>query len=153
VSDAAHVEITVLTGAELMGRWGAGNFDDDIARDFLADMVAKFEKFIEQILAGDCPEEARGLSNLEDAGECCLLPTVEVIIVLREHLGSEYLPRPETVARWSRDYLERLEQIYRETDPVILPWYLEERRPVITDTFNKLLRLSEENWKDEEDVD
>jgi hypothetical protein len=78
---------------------------------------------------------------------------VEVIIALRERLGSEYLSRPETVARWSRDYLERLEQILRETDPRILPWYLEERRPVIADTLNRLLRLSEENWKDDTDSD
>jgi len=135
-----------------MGRWGAGNFDDDTARDFLADIVARFEEFIERVLAGDYPEEARGLSSLEDAGESCLVPSVEVIIALRERLGSEYLPRPETVARWSRDYLDRLEQILRETDPNILPWYLEERRPVIADTFNRLLKLSEENWKDDADL-
>ncbi len=148
-----EVEITVLTGASLMGRWGPGNFDDDIARDFLVDIVLKFEKLIERILAGDYPEEARGASSLEDAGECCLVPTVEVIIALHERLGSDYLPRRETVARWSRDYLDRLEQILRETDPNILPWYLDERRPVIADTFSRLLRLSEENWKDEGDVD
>ena len=135
-----------------MGRWGAGNFDDDIARDFLNDIIARSERFIERILAGDYPEEARGLSSLEDAGECCLVPTVEVIIALHERLGSEYLPNPETVARWSRDYLDRLEQILKETDPSVLAWYREERRPVIVDTFNRLLILSEKIWTDDGDL-
>src|SRR4051794_25154701 len=129
-----------------MGRWGPGNFDDDIARDFLNGIIARFEKVIERILAGDYPEEAMGSTNLVDAGECCLVPTVEVITALHERLGSEYLPRPETVARWSQDYLERLEQALRETDPNVLTWYREERRPVIAATFNRLLRLAEENW-------
>jgi hypothetical protein len=118
----------------------------------LNDIIARSERFIERVLAGDYPEEAMGLSSLVDAGECCLVPTVEVIIALHERLGSEYLPRPETVARWSRDYLGRLEQALRETDPNILTWYREERRPVIADTFNRLLRLAEENWKDDGDV-
>jgi hypothetical protein len=34
-----------------MGRWGPGNFDDDLARDYLADIVARLEKFIEDIIA------------------------------------------------------------------------------------------------------
>jgi hypothetical protein len=135
-----------------MGRWGAGNFDDDLARDFLNDIVARSERFIERVLAGDYPEEAMGLSCLQDAGECCLVPTVEVIIALHERLGSEYLPKPETVARWSRDYLDRLEQALRKSDPNVLTWYWEERRPVLADTFNRLLRLSEENWKDDGDL-
>jgi hypothetical protein len=134
-----------------MGRWGPGNFDDDIARTSLNDIIARSERFIERVLAGDYPEEAMGLSSLVDAGECCLVPTVEVIIALHERLGSEYLPRPETVARRSRDYLARLEQALRETDPDILTWYREERRPVFADTFNRLLRLAEENWKDDGD--
>jgi hypothetical protein len=135
-----------------MGRWGPGNFDDDIARDFLNDIIARSERFIERVLAGDYPKEAMGLTSLVDAGECCLVPTVEVIIALHERLGSEYLPEPETVARWSRDYLDRLEQALQETDPKVLAWYREERRPVIVDTFNRLLRLAKENWKDDGDV-
>jgi hypothetical protein len=135
-----------------MGRWGSGNFDDDMARDFLNDLVARLERFIERILAGDYPEDAMGLSSLLDAGECCLIPTVEIIITLHERLESEYLPKPEAVARWSRDYLERIEQALCETDPAILPWYRQDRRPVIVDTFKRLLMLSEKNWKDDADV-
>ena len=34
-----------------------------------------------------------GLNNVLDAGEHCLLPTVEIMIALHEALGSDYLPR------------------------------------------------------------
>jgi hypothetical protein len=135
-----------------MGRWGEGNFHDDTARDYLNAVVARFEGSIERVLTGDYPEEATD-SSLQEVGESFLVPTVEIIIVLHEHLGSEYLPRPETVARWSRDYPDELEQAILQNDPVILTWYREERRPVIADTFNRLLTLSEKVWKDEGDVD
>ena len=60
-----------------MGTWGPRNFDDDSARDYLADVIGRFERTIDRILAGDFPEEAMGLNNVLDTGEHCLLPTVE----------------------------------------------------------------------------
>jgi hypothetical protein len=44
-----------------VGQWGPGNFDDDLARDYLADIVARFEQFIERILAGNIPAGWPGL--------------------------------------------------------------------------------------------
>lgn len=35
-----------------MGQWGAGNFDGDLPRDFLADMVGRWEKLVDTMLAG-----------------------------------------------------------------------------------------------------
>jgi hypothetical protein len=61
-----------------MGIGGPGNFDDDVARDYLADVIARFEQFIECILSGNIPEEAMGMDNVMDAGEHCLVPTVEI---------------------------------------------------------------------------
>jgi hypothetical protein len=72
-----------------MGTWRPGNFDDDVARDYLADVIAGFEQFVERILAGDIPQEAMGMDNVMDAGEHCLLPTIEIISVLHETLGSD----------------------------------------------------------------
>jgi len=126
-----------------MGTWGPGNFDDDVARDYLADMVGRYEQFIEHILAGDIPEEAMGMDNVFDAGERCLLPTVEIICVLFETLGTDYLPRPETVERWIEVYPVLVEPVLRNLDPLCYEhWYVPKRRPVVMATFDRLLRLS-----------
>jgi hypothetical protein len=127
-----------------MGRWEKGNFDDDVARDYLADVIARFERFIERILSGDIPEEAMGLDNMMDAGEHCLLPTVEMISVLHEALGSDYLPSPETVARWAEVYPRLIEPMLKNLDPSGCDqWYLSERRPVVQATFERLLKQSQ----------
>jgi hypothetical protein len=126
-----------------MGTWGPGNFDDDTARDYLAEVIGRFERTIDRILAGDFPEEAIGLHNILDAGEHCLLPTVEIIVALHEALGSDYLPAPEKVARWAEDYRHQVEPLMKEVDPVgYEKWYVKERRPVVAATFERLLQLS-----------
>ena len=134
-----------------MGTWGPGNFDDDVDRDYLADVVFRFEGFIERILAGEIPEEAMGMNNVLDAGERCLLPTVEIICVLHEALGSDYLPSPQTVARWAEVYPRLVEPVLKKLDPEMYErWYVTERRPVVVATFERLLRLSRAQCKDEQ---
>jgi hypothetical protein len=128
-----------------MGTWGPGNFDDDVARDYLADLIARFEQFIERILAGDIPEEAMGMDNVMDAGEHCLVPTVEIISVPHEALGSDYLPSSETVLRWVETYPRLVEPVLKNLDPGgYEQWYVPERRPVVQATFERLLRHSRE---------
>jgi hypothetical protein len=126
-----------------MGTWGPGNFEDDVARDYLADVIARLEQFIERILTGDIPEEAMGMNNVMDAAEHCLLPTVEMISVLHEALGSDYLPSPETIVRWAEAYPRQVEPLLKNLDPVCYErWYIPERRPVVQATFERLLRQS-----------
>jgi hypothetical protein len=130
-----------------MGTWGPGNFDDDIARDFLADEIGRLESMIERILAGDIPEDTE-LDNVLDAGEHYLLPAVEMICVLHEGLGSDHLPRPEVVMRWASEYARQVSPMMKELDPVgYEKWYTTERRPVIEATFARLLRLSRALYK------
>jgi hypothetical protein len=132
-----------------MGTWGDGNFEDDVARDYLADVIARFEQFIERILAGDIPEEAMGMNNVLDAGEHCLLPTLEIISVLHEALRSDYLPRPETVVRWAEAYPRLVEPVLKNLDPVgYEKWYVPKRRPVVEATFERLLQQSRVLYKD-----
>jgi hypothetical protein len=132
-----------------MGTWGAGNFDDDVARDYLVDVIARFEQFIERILAGDIPEEAMGMDNVLDAGEHCLLPTVEIMSALHESLGSDYLPRPETVERWAESYPGQVEPLLKKLDPAGYErWYVPERRPVVVATFERLLRHSRDLYQE-----
>ena len=45
-----------------MGVWGPGNFDGDSPRDFLADMVSRWEKVIDTVLSGEVPDEAARLA-------------------------------------------------------------------------------------------
>src|ERR1051326_7480251 len=99
-----------------MGTWGPGNFDDDVGRDYLADVIARFEQLIERILVGEIPEEL-GMDSVLDAGEHFLMPTVEIISALHESLGSDYLPSPEPVARWADAYPRQVEPVLKNLDP------------------------------------
>jgi hypothetical protein len=130
-----------------MGTWGPGNFDDDVARDYLADVIARFEQFIERILTGDIPAEAMGMDNVMDAGEHCLVPTVEIMSVLHEALGSDYLPSTETVLRWMEVYPRLVEPVLKNDPTGYEQWYVPERRPVVQATFERLLRHSRERDK------
>jgi hypothetical protein len=125
-----------------MGTWGPGNFDDDIARDYLGDVIGRFELLIERILTGNIPEEAMGLDNVLDAGEHVLLPTVEMMSALHEALRSDYLPSPDTIARWAEAYPRRVEPLLKKLDLFDYDWYVSKRRPVVVATFERLLRHS-----------
>jgi hypothetical protein len=126
-----------------MGGWGAGTFDGDSARDFLADMVLFWEQIIDQVLAGRAPREAAHFDFAPslDLGESCLMPTVEIMLAVAEKLPCDYLPSPETVARWSEEYLRLYDHEIDGWDPS--PGHKEERRQVIVDTFSRLRRLVE----------
>jgi hypothetical protein len=131
-----------------MGTWGPGNFDDDSARDYLGEVILRYEKLVERILAGDIPNEETDFDNVLDAGEHCLLPAVEMICVLHEALASDYLPLPETVVRWAEHYPRQVDPLMREIDPSgYETWYATKRRPVISATFDRLLRLSKALYK------
>ena len=124
-----------------MGVWGAGNFDGDSPRDFLADMVGHWERMVEQFLAGDTPAEAAvfefepGLSICE----ACLMPMIEILIAVAERLEPDYLPSAETVERWRSQYLTLYDREIGEWDAA--PEFEAERRGVIEATFLRLLAI------------
>ncbi len=124
-----------------MGVWGAGNFDGDLPRDFLADMVYRWEQLIEVLIAGEMPPEAADYRfDLHlDTCEACVMPMVEVIIAVAERLRPDYLPGPATAEKWKAEYLGLFD---READS----WdagsqHTIERRSVIEATFNRLLDI------------
>jgi hypothetical protein len=90
-----------------MGVWGAGNFEGDSPRDFLADTVGHWEQIVEKLLANEIPPEPGALEFLPglDACEACLIPTVEIIIAVAERLEPDYLPTQTAVERWRNQYL------------------------------------------------
>jgi hypothetical protein len=126
-----------------MGVWGPGNFDGDSPRDFLADMVSRWEKVIDTVLSGEVPDEAARLEFKPglDLGESCLIPTVEIISAVAENLPCDYLPSPEKIVRWAEQYLGLYDSQIDGWDPS--PGYKEKRRQVIAETFAGLFRLVE----------
>ena len=51
-----------------MGYWGYGNFEGDLPRDFLADMVYVWERIIDHMLAGEATEADAVLKYLDAQG-------------------------------------------------------------------------------------
>ncbi len=125
-----------------MGVWGAGNFDGDLPRDFLADLVYRWEQLIDALLAGDTPEEAIAFQfDLRlDTCEAYVMPTVEVLITVAERLEPDYLPSPETVEQWRSQYLDLFDREARSWDAS--PEHEAERRAVIEATFSRLLDIA-----------
>jgi hypothetical protein len=126
-----------------MGVWGPGNFDGDSSRDFLADMVGRWEQLIDMVLANQAPDEAAPLEFKPglDLGENCLIPTVEIICAVAENLPCDYLPSREKVVQWAEHYLGLYDGQIDGCNPST--GYKEKRRQVIAETFARLLRLVE----------
>jgi hypothetical protein len=125
-----------------MGVWGAGNFDGDLPRDFLADLVYRWEQLIDTLLAGDTPEEAAAYQyDLRlDTCEACVMPTVEVLIAVAERLEPDYLPSPDTVERWRSQYLGLFDREAKSWDAS--PEHEAGRRAVIEATFGRLRAIA-----------
>jgi hypothetical protein len=125
-----------------MGVWGEGTFDADYPRDFLADMVGRWELLIQGILGGRLPAEATAMGLTTpglDSCEACAMPTIEVLIVVAERLEPDYLPLPSTVERWRSQYLELFDRECGSWDA--RPDFVARRRSVIEETFGRLLDL------------
>ena len=124
-----------------MGVWGGGNFDNDNSRDFLADMVGGWERNVDQLLAGQIPEELSTFDLLPglDTCEMCVIATIEVLTVVAAHLEPDYLPAHEVVERWRTQYLTLFDRecgIWDTTSE-----HLAQRRTVIDATFRRLLGI------------
>jgi hypothetical protein len=117
-----------------MGYWGSGIFDNDGALDYAAELCRQLETTIEEILA----DEQRRLPD-ED-GDSILMPSVEVIYFLAS--SRAYRPDASMVKRWKQRYVTLYDWYYEgELDPE----YMDERRQVITNTFERLENLAR-NW-------
>lgn len=122
-----------------MGSWGPGNFDNDAARDHLFEVTRELADQVEQALADATALKLTGktTTNAELAETLdAVLPNIEIICVLHESLGGGFLPEPESAAEWQSQF----EQL-AETSTA-------ERRDVIRETFERLLRFAEQCWEE-----
>jgi hypothetical protein len=117
-----------------MGTWGAGNFADDRALDWLGEFVDGLVGLIEE-----------GMADPEAGSSHPLGAQLEALAVLCEQLNA-VPPEPTRVARWRAKYVRTWEDDLRtwEADPQ----YAADRRKVIETTFDRLAAASERWHKD-----
>ncbi|QEH34859.1 hypothetical protein OJF2_34040 [Aquisphaera giovannonii] len=125
-----------------MGTWDAGNFDGDDPREFLADMVARWERIVDRTLAGEPVDEVAGFRFQPgfEALDGAVMPTVEILIAVAEKLPCDHLPDPDKVAAWRSGAM----RIYDAEIDLFEPdeEYKVGRRAVIEATFARLAELA-----------
>jgi hypothetical protein len=121
-----------------MGSWGAGNFDNDDATDYLADLIEELAIQIDECL--EDPERRA----LDEQGEAVIPTTAQILSVLVENFNT-VPPKPKSVVRWRKGYLA----VFDDEIDGLAPTgnYKEERRAVIEQTFQRLEEQSRAYWK------
>ncbi|MFF2330755.1 MULTISPECIES: DUF4259 domain-containing protein [unclassified Streptomyces] len=121
-----------------MGTWGRGNFDDDTAADHLADITGRLVSEIEEAMAGD----PVGLEP-DDYWGVTVPCTIELLCLIAEqgYVGAT-VPDTAVVERWKKTFMDVWEGSIDGLEPA--PGYKEERRAVLTGTFDRLAGLAAE---------
>ena len=117
-----------------MGTWGAGNFDNDGALDFAGELADGLMARIDAILS-----DTEGASDLDECGESELMPSVALISLLCDRVGTAP-PTPEKARSWRDDYVCIFDNQIGLLDPSAD--FERERRAEIVRTFDELLRRS-----------
>lgn len=118
-----------------MGTWGAGNFENDGALDYLGNLVASLIATVNECLAD--PDR----SSLDLGGEAVVMPSVDIIALLCERYDAP-APGESLVARWHEQYLRIYDEQIDSLDP--RPDYKEHRRATIEQTFERLESLAQQ---------
>jgi hypothetical protein len=119
-----------------MGTWGAGNFDNDAAGDYLDSIKQQLVKAIEDCLAGKTEW------SLFECGEEQLMPSVDLLCLICEHYDKSPIVEVETVRGWKQKFLSYYDEV--SNDVGAKPDYLVKRRKVIEETFNRLEKLADD---------
>jgi hypothetical protein len=115
-----------------MGTWGPGNFQNDGALDWLAEVVDELEETVLSRI--DTPA-----ADIDEEGESHLMPAVELLATLADRHGA-IPPHPDVVSAWAANYLQRYDGRIDALAPSAD--YKKERRDVIEATFDRLLRAA-----------
>lgn len=117
-----------------MGTWGAGNFHEDSALDWLGlevqgPLVATIE---------------RELRDHDEANGALIMAAVEVLAMICENTPV-LPPDPRKVEDWRRRYMATWGKYIDELDPK--PGFKEERLRVIDATFNRLATVAHARYR------
>ena len=120
-----------------MGTWGAENFANDGALDYLAMLATKLVGTITEVFAD------KQRLRLDEDGESMLMPSVELLALLCERYNATP-PKPAMVRQWAEKYLA----VYDAGIDRLKPKgeYKAARRKVIDKTFRWLSSLAESHW-------
>ena len=121
-----------------MGTWGTGNFDSDDALDFVFELTTQLVEKIELYFA-------KGATSLVEDGEAVIMPSVQILSILREHCEAAP-PEVEVVNTWKQRYLLIYDEQIDALDPQ--PGYKAERRKIIEETFDTLEKQARDFWSD-----
>ena len=117
-----------------MGAWGAGNFQQDCALDFVwSEVQQPLIRQIEKVLADPA------CAHADDPESGPIMAAVELLAVLTEQVNASP-PKPEEVVRWHDAFLPAWERTcnavyFRAEDAAA-------RREVILATFARLAALA-----------
>ncbi|MFF2846391.1 DUF4259 domain-containing protein [Streptomyces sp. NPDC058001] len=122
-----------------MGTWGSGNFDSDTAADHLSDLTGRLISEITEAMAGD-PVELEPDEYWGVAVPCDL--ELLHLIATRWFVGAE-VPDAKVIERWKKTFMAVWEGSIDGLGPVA--GYKEERREVLTRTFDQLADVARRN--------
>jgi Domain of unknown function (DUF4259) len=115
-----------------MGVWAAGNFDNDEAMDYVHELV---DQMVEQIVSTVASEHGM---EPDEPDSFRLMCNVELLWLIGQRVGAS-LPKSAAVADWKTKYLAVWDEYIDDLDPK--PGFKEERRAVITESFDRLISL------------
>lgn len=122
-----------------MGSWGYGVFDSDGALDFIGDIVDKYCEAIDESFK-TIEDESSFNSENED-----ILVLVRLLDVICNESGAAF-PDVKLVECWKEKYTPLFEKYapanWLHTEDMV------NRRKVIQDTFNSLIKDTKEFWKE-----
>jgi hypothetical protein len=129
-----------------MGTWGAGNFENDDAAEYL---IGLCKPLVEQIRSTVALPR---LLQPDEPDSDIMMANVEILAVLGSNIGKTKdnaigrlifpfpLPASEEVERWKHKYLEVWDGYIDQLGPSVD--YKQRRRRVLVDTFDHLIAVS-----------
>lgn len=122
-----------------MGSWGPGNFQNDGALDWLAEVVDDLEETVLSRIESST-------ADIDEEGESHVMPAIELLATLADRHGA-IPPHPDVVSSWAANYLGR----YDGKIDAIAPSedYKKQRRAVIEATFERLLAAARNFHREE----
>lgn len=114
---------------------GPGNFDSDAAHDVLAFLLEDIVKTIRETFTYDTENSLYG-----DVGEAFIMANIDLILTLCNHYKQHpTLWQLDEVREWKTNYLKTFDKTIHLYNPS--SGYVEKRRKVIAETFDKLYDL------------